>query len=170
MGNPAADGSVKNYLADFREEQLKAHITPRQAEPVLLSDLEVLSSYWQSKLRESWSDPLQLYLLARDQAVVKALFFSGDGAADLLGQLIHTILRFPDDSGFLFNQVWTKSLRSGDSSVYALRRGTNKGICTVAGLEIYLKICELFSSKNLARNCSACESQTPILPRDLPAD
>ena len=87
---------------DVREEQLKALITPRQAEPVLLSDLEVLSSYWQSKLRESWSDPLQLYLLARDQAVFKAIFFSGDRAADLLGLLTHTILRFPDDSGFLF--------------------------------------------------------------------
>ena len=50
MGNPAADRSVKNYLAHVCEEQLKVHITPRQAEPVLLSDLEVLSSYWQSKL------------------------------------------------------------------------------------------------------------------------
>ena len=30
VGNPATDRSVKNYLADVREEQLKAHITPRQ--------------------------------------------------------------------------------------------------------------------------------------------
>ena len=69
VGNPAADRSVKNYLADVREEQLKAHIMPHQAEPVLLSDLEVLSSYWQSKLRESLADPLQLYLLARDPRI-----------------------------------------------------------------------------------------------------
>ena len=81
--------------------------------------------------------------MARDQAVFKALFFSGDRAADLLGLLTHNILRFPDNLGFLFNQVWTKSLRSGDSNVYALRRGTNKGICPVAGLEIYLNICDL---------------------------
>ena len=53
VGNPVADRSVRNYLADVRKEQLKLHITPRQAVPVLLSDLEVLSSYWQSKLRES---------------------------------------------------------------------------------------------------------------------
>ena len=36
--NPAACRSVKAYLADVREEQLKARITPRQAEPFVLGD------------------------------------------------------------------------------------------------------------------------------------
>jgi len=150
VGNPAADKTVKNYLCAVRGEQLKAHITPRQAEPVLISDLEEMSKHWQAKIKECWSDPLQLFILARDQAVFKALFFSGDRAADLLGILTHTILRFPDNSGFLFNQVWTKSLRSGESNVYALKRGSNKAVCPVRGLEIYLNICKLIKVNVLA--------------------
>lgn len=141
LGNPAADRSVKAYLASVREEQLRVHITPKQAEPVLVSDLETLARHIQGKLAScSRFNPLQLFLLARDQAVFKALFFSADRAADLLGVLSHTILRFPDDSGFLFNQVWSKSLRSGDSNVFALKRGSNKHTCPVRGLETYFKI------------------------------
>lgn len=103
VDNPAADRSVKSYLTSVREEQLKAHVTPRLAEPVLISDLEVLSQYIQARLSQNPTDALQTYVLARDQVVFKALFFSGDRAADLLGLLTHTILRFPDTSGLLFN-------------------------------------------------------------------
>lgn len=51
VGNPASSRSVKYHLANVREEQLRARVTPRQADPVLLSDIEVLSRYIQSKLR-----------------------------------------------------------------------------------------------------------------------
>ena len=40
VGNPA---SVKRYLVDFREEQIRARVTPKQAEPILVGDLVVLS-------------------------------------------------------------------------------------------------------------------------------
>lgn len=43
MGNPATDRSVKTYLANIRQEQLKVHVIPKQAEPFLVSDLEILS-------------------------------------------------------------------------------------------------------------------------------
>ena len=46
VGNPAACRSVKTYLADVREEQLRARITPRQAEPIILSDLRVISGLY----------------------------------------------------------------------------------------------------------------------------
>ena len=42
------------------------------------------------QLKATWQ-ALQAYILARDQVVFKALFFSGDRAADLLGLLTHTI-------------------------------------------------------------------------------
>ena len=47
------------------------------------------------------------------------------------------IRRFPDNSGFLFNHVWTKTLRSGDPHVFAFKRGRNKQVCPVAGIELY---------------------------------
>ena len=43
VGNPAACHSVKAYLSDMREEQLKAKITPWQAEPFLLGNLAVIT-------------------------------------------------------------------------------------------------------------------------------
>lgn len=78
----------------------------------------------------------------KNQAFFKALFFSADRAADLLSISTATILRFPDNSGLLFNQIWTKSLRSGDSNVFAFKRGSNRVVCPVQGLELYFDICK----------------------------
>lgn len=111
IGNPASHWSVKRYLADVREEQLKARVVPRQAEPFILEDLMKISRYICSQLMHSANlTPSQIYILARDQAMFKALFFAGDRAADLLGLKTVDILRFPDNSGFLLNHLWTKSL------------------------------------------------------------
>ena len=42
IGNPAADRSVKQYLANVREGQLKARVVPRQAEPFLVGDFATI--------------------------------------------------------------------------------------------------------------------------------
>lgn len=84
VGNPAACKTVKRYLVDARQEQLKARVTPRQAEPVLLSDLHVIARHIQQRLQGAGLSPLQIFVLARDQAFFKALLFAGDRAADLL--------------------------------------------------------------------------------------
>ena len=137
IGNPAADRSVKQYLANVREEQLKARVVPHQAEPFLVGDLATISEFIHARIQEcSNSEPSKIYILARDQAVFKSLFFAADRAADLLGLKAVDILRFPDNSGYLINHIWTKSLRSGDTNVFAFRRGKNAVICPVKGLEI----------------------------------
>lgn len=141
IGNPASHWSVKRYLAYVREEQLKARVVPRQAEPFILEDLMKISHYICSQLMHSANlTPSQIYILARDQAMFKALFFAGDRAADLLGLKTVDILRFPDNSGFLLNHLWTKSLRSGDAHVFAFKRGTNACVCPVRGIELYYSI------------------------------
>ena len=86
--------------------------------------------------------PSQIYIFARAQAMFKVLFFSGDRAADLLLSKTGDVLRFPDDSGFLFNHLWTKTLRSGDANVFALKRGSNLTICPVRGLKLYFDVCK----------------------------
>lgn len=45
VGNPAACRSVKTYLANIREEQLKARVTPLKAEPILVGDLAIISNH-----------------------------------------------------------------------------------------------------------------------------
>jgi hypothetical protein len=69
IGNPAADWSVKRYLADARDEQLMARVVPRQAEPVFLEDLMQIFSHLLSQLMRSADlTPTSIYILARDQA------------------------------------------------------------------------------------------------------
>ena len=148
MGNPAACGRVKKYLADAREEQLKSRIAPRQAEPVLLVHLGVISRHIGTRLLQSSSlGPSQIFVLARNQALFKALFFAGDRAADLLQLKTGDILRFPNNSGFLLNHICTKILRSGDRHVFAFKRGSNKMVCPVGSLELYVRICGLLGLK-----------------------
>lgn len=142
IGNPATHWSVKRYLADIKEEQLKARVVPRQAEPVFLEDLRRISACIHAQFKSLALTPSYIYILARDQAVFKALFFAGDRASDLLGLKTVDIRRFPDNSGFLFNHVWTKTLRSGDPHVFAFKRGRNKQVCPVAGIELYFSICK----------------------------
>ena len=84
---------------------------------------------------------LELYILARDQAFLKALFFSGDRGSDLGNVKTPEILRFPSDDGFLFNHIWGKTLRDGASNIFGIRRHPNPAICTVAAIELYVAIC-----------------------------
>ena len=126
-------------------EQLKSRIAPRQADPVLLA---VISQHIGARLLQSSSlEPSQIFVLARDQALFKALFFAGDRAADLLQLKTGDILCFPDNSGFLLNHIWTKTLRSGDRHVFAFKWGSNKMVCPVGGLELYVRICGLLRIK-----------------------
>ena len=41
---------------------------------------------------------------------------------------------------FFFNHIWTKTLSSGDANVFAFKRGSNRLICPVRGLEMYFNI------------------------------
>ena len=76
IGNPAADRSVKQYLANVREKQLKARVVLCRAEPFLVGDLATISEFIHARIRECpSSEPSKIYILARDQAVLKSLFF-----------------------------------------------------------------------------------------------
>ena len=50
VGYPVSCRSVKRYLADVREEHLRARGTPKQDEPILVGDLAVISKYIQNQL------------------------------------------------------------------------------------------------------------------------
>ena len=79
VGNPAVCRSVRAYLSDVREEQLKARITP-------LGDLAVIAVHIEHLLNDSANlSAIQIFTYARDQALFNSLLF--------------TPLRFPG-SGF----------------------------------------------------------------------
>ena len=118
LRNPATDLSLKQYLKCVTAEQLQAQATPKQATPFFVNDLLQLSHLIDRKLRSEDLTPIDMFVLIRDQAFFKTLFFSGDRPGDLSQVKTPEILRFPDNSGLLFNHVWGKTLRDGSSNLF----------------------------------------------------
>ena len=83
IGNPATDISLKQYLKAVTAEQLQAQITPTQATPVFVHDLVRLSHFLDEKLLSDKLSSIEMFVLMRDKASFKTLFFSGDRAGDL---------------------------------------------------------------------------------------
>ena len=75
FGNPAADKSVKDYLRLVTAEQLQARVTPKQASPIFVDKLAHLSDHIDRNLRSPNITRAQRFILARDQAYFKAVFF-----------------------------------------------------------------------------------------------
>ena len=85
-------------------------------------------------------NPSGLFILARDQAFFKTLFFSADRGSDLGCVKTEEIMRFPKHDGFLFNHVWGKTLRDGASNVFGIRRHSNPQLCPVKAIETYVAV------------------------------
>ena len=71
VGNLAACRSVKMYLANVREEQLKARVTPHQADPILVWDLALISNHIEHMLLHKANSAIQIFVHARDQALLR---------------------------------------------------------------------------------------------------
>ena len=141
LGNPASSDEVKSYLKAVTAEQIKVGKTPKQAVPLFLPKLHTISRHINSKITVPENKGTDLYVLARDQAVLKVLFFGGDRGSDLGMVKTSEILRFPSD-GLLFNHVWWKSLQDGSSNMFGIRRYPNPYVCPVAAIESYVAVCQ----------------------------
>ena len=144
-GNPAASSEVKSYLHSVRLEQLQARIVPSQAEPFFIHDLFLISTQILKNLSLSLGSPVQLFVLSRDQAFFKSLFFGGDRAADLCRVKTKEILYLPDKSGLLFNHTLTKSLRDGSSNMFAIKHYKDPLLCPVKAIETYVAMSDLLN-------------------------
>ena len=140
FGNPAASVVVQSYLKAVSEEQLRAHIVPKQAVPFFLPKLLLLARLWDRKMADPTVSPSGLFILARDQAFFKTLFFSADRGSDLGCVKTAEIVRFPKDDGFLFNHVWGKTLRDGASNVFGIRRHSHPQFYPVKAVETYVAV------------------------------
>lgn len=140
LGNPAASLPVKEYLKAVTAEQLQALVTPKQATPLFVNKLLLLSRHLDRKMMEPKLSPTALFILARDQAFFKTLFFSGDRGNDLGLVQCQEILRFPQDNGLLFNHIWGKALRDGASNMFGIRRHSNPSLCPIKAIETYFAV------------------------------
>ena len=119
-------------------EQLQARVTPKHATPFFLEKLTQLAQHLDRALASPVTG-VQRFILARDQAYFKAVFFSGDRPGDMGQVQMPGTLRFPNDDGLLYNHVWGKTLRDGDSNVFGIKRNPDV-VCPVAGIERYIEI------------------------------
>ena len=81
IGNLAADRSVKQYLANVREKQLKAKVVSRQEEPFLVGDLISYNIILiHVRIQEcARSKPSKIYIFARDQTSSSPCFLQQIG-------------------------------------------------------------------------------------------
>ena len=140
LPNPASHMIVKRYLKALTEEQLQARVLPQQAEPFFVHDLMILCSKIEGLLKGPDIDPTHVFIYARDLAYFKLHFFSGDRPSDLSHILTEEIMRFPQDKGLLFNHVFGKTLRSGDSNIFGIQRHPNVTLCHVKGIDDYMAV------------------------------
>ena len=140
MELPAASLEVQKYLKASTEEQLQAHITPKQVVPLFLSELLLLAHYMNRRIAEQLVNPSSLFVLAQDQAFFKELFFSGDRGSDLGMVRTGEILHFSQDDGLLFNHVWGKTLWDGASNVFGIPRHPNPELCLIKAIETYVAV------------------------------
>ncbi|CAH1242801.1 Hypp8341 [Branchiostoma lanceolatum] len=136
QGNPATSPLMKAYLKVITQEQLEASVPPQQAVPIFLSKLARLATHIEGRLRKE-NSPVAAFILARDQAFFKTLFFSGDRGGDLLNVRTDDVKRLPS-GGLLFNQVWGKTLRGGRTNMFALEKVKDETVCPVRGLDLYI--------------------------------
>ena len=95
--------------------------------PNFVDKLAQLSHYIDRNLQSPCIiNPTQRFILAKDHAYFKAVFFSGDRPGDMGLVKVPEILRFPNDDGYLFNHVWGKTLRDGDNNVFGIKRNPGK--------------------------------------------
>lgn len=86
----------------------------------------------------------QLFVLVRDQAFFKTLFFADDRAGDLGRVKTQELLYFPRREGLIFNRVLSKTLRDSTSNLFSLKRYTrDPSLCPVTAIEVCISVSEL---------------------------
>ena len=145
-GNPVDSKEVAIYTQQILVEQSKGHCMVKQAKPVFLPKLTLISMYIDRELldleraRTSNRSLRSFFVLARDQALFKLMFFGGDRASDAGTMLCQEIKTLPDQTGYMIRHTWGKTSRSSKPNIFTLFRSENDMICPVKGLERYIAI------------------------------
>ena len=140
LGNPASHFSVKEYHSLILEEQTIARVFPAQATPLFMDKLVDVCDHLKQCMAKSGDKPSLLYTLARDLAFFSIDFFSGDRGSDLGRVKASDVLVSPENNGYVFNQVFGKTLRGNGSNVFAIKKVQGSSACPVKNLEAYLSL------------------------------
>ena len=145
LGNPAAHSSVKNYYSTVLEEQTLARALPSQAVPIFLDKLKALCCHLRKLVVTPDLKASTRFILARDLAFFSVDFFSGDRGSDLGRVMSADVLYRDGDHGYLFNQVFGKTLRGNSSNVFGIKPVVGTPCCPVANLRFYVSLASKMS-------------------------
>lgn len=144
-GNPASHKSVRRYLRAVQEEQAIARVTPKQAKPIFSDKLSLLCSYLKEQVFSLDLPPIQRFLFARDLAFFSVDFFAGDRASDLGRIFTKEILVSNKGDTLLFRHTFGKTLRGKDTNSFMMKMCSDKRICPIANLRLYVQLCDLLT-------------------------
>ena len=114
---------VKEYLKSVTAEQLEARIIPKQATPLFLNKLLLLSRHLDCKLKEPNLSPTSLFVIARDQAFFKILFFSKTCDYSSLGPALGTSLHRKTHDSLVGNQHISRQIKTSRNEITQLSLG-----------------------------------------------
>jgi hypothetical protein len=117
-GNPIQSELVSVYQKQIREEQRKGHVLVSQGKPMFVSKLRLISMYIDRELNDPNHDSTSKFILARDQALWKFMFFGGDRASDAGLMLSQEIKRLPENAGFVVRHTWGKTHRVDKPNIF----------------------------------------------------
>ena len=136
-GNPVRSDLVTQYMAFIREEQKKAG---SQAPAMLHSYLTATIAHVTPHIRCT-QDPYDRVVFARNIALSTVAYNTlkrGDGLSRTLTQ---RILRLPNESGFLFNFPWGKTMRDGADHLMTVEYDTKRmTTCPIRVVEQYIAV------------------------------
>ena len=145
LGNPAAHSSVKNYYSTVLEEQTLARALPSQGVLIFLDKLKALCCHLRKLVVTPDLKASTRFILARDLAFFSVDFFSGDRGSDLGRVMSADVLYRDGDHGYLFNQVFGKTLRGNSSNVFGIKPVVGTPYCPVANLRFYVSLASKMS-------------------------
>lgn len=136
-GNSAFSNMVKMYVKSIETEQSKCHSIPVQSRPLFVEKLGLIAMYIARHMDRDDLSPRSRFILARDQAFFKLLFFAGDRAHDLGLMLSQEVKCIPNGKGFLIKHTWGKTCSVRKTNTFTIYKCQNLNICPVHGLHIY---------------------------------
>ncbi len=89
--------------------------------------------------------PTERFLLLRDQAFLKLLFFTGGRAGDLVSLLSQELRRLPEDQGFVFRLTCGKTFSTDKPHTFTVLPCPDRDLCPVLGLASYMTAAQQYS-------------------------
>ena len=111
-----------------------------KAIPIFLDKLREICLHLRELSVDPAIKPCKRYILLRDLAFFSIDYFSGDRGSDLGRVKSSDVLIIPGGKGFIFNQVFGKTLRGNGKNVFAVKPVANSPFCPVYNLNLYVAL------------------------------